>query len=281
MWSYYGRKSKIVKYYPKPKYNLIIEPFAGTAVYSLYQKNWEKQVILIDKYKDIIDIWKYLIQAKEKDIMNLPSIKKGDDIRKFTQLIKEERMLMGFWINRGSNAPKNIVTEWASKGGYWEKKKKEMATNLHKIRHWKIFYNEYINIPNKEATWFIDPPYQFGGELYIESNKNINYQSLANYCKTRKGQIIVCENSKANWLDFKPLIELQGQSHKTMESIWYKDKEISCDLEQCKKNKKGVCIGKGSPELCPKNNDNSIFEKEELLKEDKPKTKEIKPFYEE
>jgi len=36
MWSYYGSKSKVVKHYPKPKYDLIIEPFAGAAWYSVF-----------------------------------------------------------------------------------------------------------------------------------------------------------------------------------------------------------------------------------------------------
>ena len=30
MFSYYGSKSKIVGYYPKPEHNKIIEPFAGS-----------------------------------------------------------------------------------------------------------------------------------------------------------------------------------------------------------------------------------------------------------
>jgi site-specific DNA-adenine methylase len=42
MWSYYGGKSKIVQYYPDPKYDTIIEPFAGSAQYSLYGDNWKK-----------------------------------------------------------------------------------------------------------------------------------------------------------------------------------------------------------------------------------------------
>lgn len=49
MWTYYGTKKKIAKYYPKPKYDKIIEPFCGAAQYSLYDDNWKKDVLLIDK----------------------------------------------------------------------------------------------------------------------------------------------------------------------------------------------------------------------------------------
>lgn len=56
MWSYYGSKSKIVSKYPSPIHSTIIEPFAGSARYSL--KYWENDVILYDKYDVIIRLWK-------------------------------------------------------------------------------------------------------------------------------------------------------------------------------------------------------------------------------
>jgi hypothetical protein len=43
---------------------------------------------------------------------------------------------------------------------------------------------------------------------------------LAEWCKSREGQVIICENSKATWMDFQPLRELSGQRHKTLEVIW-------------------------------------------------------------
>ena len=49
MFSYYGSKSKLVDYYPPPKFDKIIEPFAGSARYSL--KYWQNDILLIDKYK--------------------------------------------------------------------------------------------------------------------------------------------------------------------------------------------------------------------------------------
>ena len=50
----------------------------------------------------------------------------------------------------------------------------------------------------------------------------MDYEELGQWCLDRKGEIIVCENSKADWLDFKDLAELNGQLHKTMEVIYYK-----------------------------------------------------------
>jgi len=78
----------------------------------------------------------------------------------------------------------------------------------------------YEDLQNEEATWYIDPPYQFGGEYYIKSNKHIDFANLAEWCKSRLGQTIVCENTKADWLDFKPMKEMQGSMYKTTEAIW-------------------------------------------------------------
>ena len=58
MWSYYGSKSKVVDLYPPPKFDKIIEPFAGSARYAL--KWFERDILLIDKYDVIIDLWNYL-----------------------------------------------------------------------------------------------------------------------------------------------------------------------------------------------------------------------------
>jgi 16S rRNA G966 N2-methylase RsmD len=88
------------------------------------------------------------------------------------------------------------------------------------IRHWKTKLGSYEDLENEEATWFIDPPYQFGGHEYKHSNKQIDFNKLGEWCKNRNGQIIVCENTKADWLPFKPMIDMQGARFKTTEAIW-------------------------------------------------------------
>jgi len=72
MFSYYGSKSKIVDYYPPPKHKRIIEPFAGSARYSL--KYWQNDVLLVDKYPVIIEVWNYLKNASVNDILKLPRL---------------------------------------------------------------------------------------------------------------------------------------------------------------------------------------------------------------
>lgn len=219
MFSYYGNKFRLARYYPKPNYNIIIEPFAGAAWYSLIY--YSKNIHLNDKYSIISDIWKYIINLTEKEINDFPQLKRKEDLRKFN-LSEDTRKLLGFAVNYGTSFPGNICTEWASRDNAINTLKKRLIKYCNKIKHWKITNLDYKDLENIEATWFVDPPYQFGGEHYIHSNKNINYKKLADWCKSRKGQIIVCENSKADWLDFRYFRKAYGQRHETHEVIWTK-----------------------------------------------------------
>ena len=213
MFSYYGSKSKIVDYYPPPKHKRIIEPFAGSARYSL--KYWQNDVLLVDKYPVIVGIWNYLIQATKADIMALPDLKTGDNVDSFN-ISQEEKWLIGFCINGGSAQPKKTAKDYNT----WGEAKIRIAEDVHKIKHWKVILGSYDELENVESTWFIDPPYQFGGEWYVKSTKHIDFAKLGEWCKSRNGQVIVCENTKADWLPFKPMVDMQGAMYKTTEAIW-------------------------------------------------------------
>lgn len=215
MFSYYGSKSKIIKYYPKPKTLKIRECFAGSARYSVMYWN-TPDILLTDKYKVIVDVWHYLQRASVKDILDLPKMKKGDNVNNFN-ISQVEKDFLGFLICRGMESPRKNVSGFV---GDIERNLLAISKDLYKIKHWNIIQGSYEDLENENATWFIDPPYQFGGEHYIESNKNIDFNSLANWCRTRQGQVIVCENTKANWMDFKPVIQMQGSIFKTTEAIW-------------------------------------------------------------
>ena len=216
MWSYYGRKTKVIDYYPHPIHDKIIEPFAGTAVYSLYNNNWEKDVLLVDKYDIVVKTWKYLQSTTRKQILSLPEMNYKDKIDDHQYLSQEEKWLIGFNINGGSSQPKKTTMKF----NVWNRVKLQIADNLYKIKHWEIKEGDYRDLENVEATWFIDPPYQHGGKYYRHSNKFIDFKELGEWSTSRNGQIIVCENTKADWLDFKPLKKMKGSLHTTTEAIW-------------------------------------------------------------
>lgn len=218
MFSYYGSKSKVINYYPPPKYGKIIEPFAGSARYSL--KYFDREVTLVDKYETVIKTWKWLQECSKADILKLPDIRKlgvGFDLRTLN-LSEPELYFLGFNAGVASTSPRYKISLFAGKQNGIETYLKRVANNIHKIKHWQIKLGCYTELENIEATWFIDPPYQFGGSAYFESK--INYTQLAEWIKEREGQQIVCENTKANWLPFVPMINMAGTMYTTTEAIW-------------------------------------------------------------
>lgn len=220
MFSYYGSKSKIAKYYPKPKYDIIVEPFAGSAQYSkLYR---DRNIILNEKYDVLYNIWNWLInEATVEDLQKYTEFNKGDNIRNL-DLHPSHLALLGFFVDSGCESPKFTVTKWAA--NRITNRINRLINILPEIKHWKIYFGDYRKLPNIEATWFIDPPYQHGGKRY--KIHDINYEELAEWCETRNGQVIVCENSKANWMNFTPLKKLHGQKYTTMECMWVNDQSI-------------------------------------------------------
>lgn len=220
MFSYYGSKSKLVDYYPPPKHGLIIEPFAGSARYAL--KYWDREVILIDKYEIVVRIWKWLQKCSPADILKLPILKEGENIRDYKLDCEEAYWYMGFVIAAASQSPRKKASSRAT-----TQRPKRIATrlrvcaeNLHKIKHWNIVQGSFNDAPDVAATWFVDPPYENGGHVYVKSNKNIDFIALANWCRSLSGQVIVCENTQATWMDFKPLVKMQGCTRGTTEAIW-------------------------------------------------------------
>lgn len=218
MWSYYGRKYKIIDKYPKPIYDTIIEPFAGTASYAY--KYWDKNVIISDTYDVIYRIWKYLQQASPKDILSIPDIGRGETIAdKHKWLCEEELWLAAFSCNNAAHYPRNV----AGRMGFnsLSRDKVRIAKDLYKIKHWTILNQSYETIENQKASYFIDPPYQYAKYRYKNDIKD--YCALGNWCKALDGQVIVCENLGADWLSFVPLLELSGQRKRSIEMIWYKE----------------------------------------------------------
>jgi hypothetical protein len=222
MWSYYGSKANIVKLYPRPKEAKIIEPFAGSARYAL--EYFDRDVLLVDKYPVIIKIWQWLQKCSEGDILGLPRFVRLDQtLNDFTFDCEEAKLLMGFLIKKGIERPTNKPTKWTAeqRPNFTNYSLQRIAKQLFKIKHWEIKQGEYLDIPNQRATWFIDPPYQFGGHAYVMNNKKINFfPQLSNWCIEREGQTIVCETMRADWLPFKPMFEQKGAAGMQKEVIW-------------------------------------------------------------
>lgn len=206
-FSFYGSKWRAAKHFPKPEYDLIIEPFAGSAGYSTrYGEN--KDVLLCDVDPVICTLWAFLISNKVFDNKMALSY------------------LRGFWFNHGCTAPAKSPSKWMREGNhnssFWGPEiQKRIKKQMPLIKRWNIMCVPYEGCPDIEATWFIDPPYTKQGKHYTYNY--IDYKDLAKWCRSRKGQVIVCEQEGAGWLPFKPFKKMKSTKGVSKEVWWYKN----------------------------------------------------------
>lgn len=195
---YFGSKFRSAKHYPAPRYSTIIEPFTGGAGYScLYP---DRSIQLFDLNPELIELWQWLISGDTDEILALPvEVPVGTDIRTL-DISNGAKLLIRAWQRVGRNDCWTI-SQWNNLPGQWQESvKSAIAESLPHIRHWRAECLDYRQIPLAEATWFIDPPYQHVKGYKFES---INYSELAEWVKSLPGQVIVCEQEKANWLPFR------------------------------------------------------------------------------
>ena len=219
MFYYYGRKKQLAKHYPSPNCDTIAEPFAGAVAYSMYENNWKKNVILIEKDSKVFAIWDWLINsASEEEIKNLPHLKIGEKSSEFLHIIHVATK-MAFYFK--------TIKVTAVLERNWEISRRVMSENLHKVKHRQIFNSGYFLTPDIEATWFIDPPYKGEAGLgYKHSSKMLDYESLANWALSRKGEVIFCEGKEGDYLPFKPLVDLKGVAGKVSKEVIYYRSDI-------------------------------------------------------
>lgn len=207
MFYYYGRKKQLASRYPEPEYDKIIEPFAGAAAYSLRGERWKSDVLLIEKDPQVVDVWRWLIEtATVESIMALPLLEPGEKSSEFLHIVHA--------ATKQAFKYRTIkVTPVLARN--WEISRRTFASNLHKIRHWKIEEADFTSAPDIEATWFIDPPYQGDpGMGYRYGSSLIDYSALAEWILSRRGQVIACESGAASYLPFIPLAEHAGVAGK-------------------------------------------------------------------
>ncbi len=230
-FGYFGGKWRdAVKNYPEPKYDTIVEPFAGSAGYAMRYPS--RKVILCEIDPILAGIWKYLINVDPSEILSIPDIGPDgsvDDLK----VCEEAKWLVGFWLNRGAASPRRSPSRWMRDGirpgSFWgERVKQTIATQVEAIRHWQVVDGGYSSLPPLHAaTWFIDPPYETAGKNYRFGSEQINYVELAEWCKSRPGQVIVCENEGATWLPFRSLADVKTTraNSRSKEVVWISDEK--------------------------------------------------------
>jgi hypothetical protein len=210
-WRYYGAKWRAVSRgkYPQPIHGTIVEPFAGAAGYALH---WpERNVVLVEKYPVVAEIWRWLIGASVNEVESIPLVDCVDDLP--STVAQGARHLVGFAMNAATATPRRSISRSAlclrAKGrtmyGWSAALRARVARQVAAIRHWKVIEGDYTAAPAITATWFVDPPYQGAGKHYPCGPAAINYTALATWCHKLSGQPIVCEQAGANWMPFRSI----------------------------------------------------------------------------
>ena len=149
MFYYFGRKARLAGKYPAPQYETVIEPFAGSAAFSLtYQP---MRAILLEKDQRIVDLWDRLCRMSEIELLNEPDLVAGsmtDDLWHMLAMGSEHAL-----TSRSLRVSTKAVNEF-------RKAKKVAASLLKTALRYEYKQGDYTNAPDIEATWFIDPPYQ-------------------------------------------------------------------------------------------------------------------------
>jgi site-specific DNA-adenine methylase len=217
---YYGGKWRAAPRYPKPQHTNIVEPFAGAAGYSL--RHHSHEITLYDADPVVAGIWRWLIDATPDDVRALPLIAPGQDLHTLP-VEGSARDLIGFWLNKGSTQPKRTLSAWAAEcpNQFWgEKIRERIARQVESIKHWKVINRSYLTAPNVEASWFVDPPYQQAGKYYRHGANRLDFSQLGEWCRSRRGQVLVCENAGADWLDFRPWRNIKARKGQSAEVLW-------------------------------------------------------------
>ena len=221
MFYYYGRKAGIAHKYPEPRFPTIVEPFAGSAAYSLHGDRWRSAVVLVEKNPRVAELWRWLITASPEDILAVPPISPGDKVTDLLRIL--HAATKGAFGYRTITVTPMMATNW-------NRNRLKMAASIHKVKHWQIVEGDYTEAPDIDATWFIDPPYAPNGRTqYMGAGRPgdgyntppLDYRALSKWCRSRRGQVMVCEQAGASWLPFRTLASLRASTGRmTKEAVW-------------------------------------------------------------
>lgn len=227
-FSFFGSKWSLATKYPTPRTDVVVEPFAGAAGYSV--RHGVRRAILVEKDPVIAAVWRYLIAAPTDDVRALPDLPQGGSVDDL-DIPQAAQWLIGFWLNKGCPTPRKTASAWMRDpryaGQFWGPKIRErIATQVDQIREWTIIEGDYTSAPDVVADWFIDPPYIDQGRQYRHGSSDIDFKELGWWCVSRRGRVVVCEQEGAAWLPFeavccaKATTKKGGEDHRSHEVAW-------------------------------------------------------------
>lgn len=209
LFRWFGSKYNSVKHYPAPEHSTIIEPYAGSASYSLHYA--DRKIVIWDRDPNLQGLWHWLIlSATQSDIADIPvDVPVGTDIRSLG-LNPGQELLMKHWQRTNNVGDCWTVSPWNGKPGLWSlRTRARVSEEVSAIKHWRIEHpSTYAAVP---STWFIDPPYQYNYR-YRSDLPPFEFEALAATVHNAHplSQVICCEavcsktGAVPSYLPFEP-----------------------------------------------------------------------------
>jgi hypothetical protein len=207
-FSFYGGKSKILAFYPGAGRSVWIND-ADPGVFGMW-------LFIRDNYQQ----WRHAIADRVDVGARVSDLLPADAPAGLVSILQAE-------ANQGTQGARGVHDQVTSMGAKcWPRIKAKLDWAHQQTQGWII-----TNLPYSEvkpdpatATWFIDPPYDNeAGRRYRQ--QVVDYGALRDWCLSRSGQVVVCENVGATWLPFEPVVERRGirsryQKSNAKEAIW-------------------------------------------------------------
>lgn len=255
---YYGSKYRAAIRYGPPRRDEVVEPFAGSACYSVFYE--PPRVRLYDRAEAICSLWDWLIHCSLDDVRRIPLAFRDDD--EWLALPEGPRNLVFFntawgrarlghklpgWfthyhrtgeatgpmVNCRAHNPSGEGSRRLAKSNsvhtfrFWNAAVRELVIRQKpRIAHWSIERKSYAEIDTPEAHYHVDPPYSGKPGRAYECNQ-IDYDHLAEWVRKLPGTVDVCEYEGADWLPFEPLFAgtTMNTTKKNIEVVWRKNPE--------------------------------------------------------
>lgn len=232
LFKWFGSKWQSARHYPEPEHDRIVEPFAGSAGYSL--NHVDRQVTIWEDDPNLFALWTWLLGALGQEILDIPvGVPVGVDIRTIG-LNRGQQLLLKHWQRTNNVGECWTISPWGHLPGQWtENTRARVAEEVYAIRHWQLA--PPIDLIDLPSTWFVDPPYLYNYR-YRKGLPDFDYDALSSFVQTvhSSSLVIVCEASRKSdgaapgYLNFQPSHRSvtsrrkPSQSHHSNELIYIK-----------------------------------------------------------
>lgn len=227
MFNYFGSKHRIAHHYPVPTFRTLIEPFGGSAAYAVRHRNSFDRVVIIERDEAVVAVWHRLLGMSAAEILAAPCPTIGD-------LCKDP--LVAFASARTTrDTPAEFRVSFRMVQQF-EIMMRRIASVVDECRYFEVICGTYSDAPVVEATWFVDPPYQYQGGRrdrtrggrYRYGNDAIDYENLGSWSQSLEGQVVVCEQAGAGWLPWNGAVRTSNSRHGGYSEVWWHNQEGPC-----------------------------------------------------